>query len=178
MSAETSYLQHLKSLVVVKKNVFVAENATVLGQVELNQNVSIWYGAVVRGDNDSIVIGAFTNIQDNCIIHVDEGVPVKIGEQCVVGHRAILHGCTVGNTCLIGMGAIIMNNAVIGDNCVIGANALVTENTVIPPGSLVLGSPGKVVRQVNPNQIERIKKGALHYAEEAQKYLVGNFNTT
>ena len=178
MSAENSYLQHLKKLVVKKEGVFIAENATVLGHVELDKNVSIWYGAIIRGDNDSILIGACTNIQDNCIIHVDEGVPVKIGEYCVVGHRAILHGCTVGNQCLIGMGAIIMNNAVIGDNCVIGANALITENTVIPAGSLVLGSPGKVVKEISPKQAERIKKGALHYAEEAQKYLADNFSTS
>lgn len=171
MTAENSYLQHLKSQVVVKEQVFIAETATVIGKVELNKNVSVWYGAVVRGDSDKIVIGESTNIQDHCIIHVDEGVPVSIGSHCVVGHRAIIHGCTIGNNCLIGMGAIVMNKAVIEDNCVIGANALITENMHIPAGSLVVGSPAKVIRQLSADQIKRIRKGAEHYVAEAKKYL-------
>jgi len=172
MPNENSYLQHLKSLVVKKERVFIAETATVIGNVELNNNVSVWYGAVVRGDSDSIVIGENTNLQDLCIVHVDEGVPVNIGSNCVIGHRAIIHGCRIGNNCLIGMGAIIMNHAVIEDNCVIGANALITENTYVPAGSMILGSPGKVVKQLSTSQIERIKKGAAHYVAEAHKYLI------
>lgn len=171
MSAKNPYLQQLERAVVKAENVFIAENATVIGAVTLNEHASIWYNAVVRGDSDAIVIGAYTNIQDHCVVHVDEGVPVSIGSYCVVGHRAIVHGCTIGDNCLIGMGAVIMNKAVIGNNCVIGANALITENTIIPDGSLVVGSPGKVIRTLSDDKIARIKKGAMHYAAEAQKYL-------
>jgi len=171
MSKDNSYLAQLKGQVVKGNQVFIAETATVIGEVTLKDKVSVWYGAVIRGDSDKIEIGEGTNIQDHCIVHVDEGVHASIGEYCVVGHRAIVHGCKIGNNCLIGMGAIIMNKAVIEDNCVIGANTLITENTHIPAGSLVVGSPGKVIRQLNEAQIARIKRGAEHYIAEAKKYL-------
>lgn len=144
---------------------YIAPNATVVGDVTLGKGVSIWYGAVVRGDNGPIVIGEDTNIQDNAVVH-DATV---IGKCCTIGHGAIVHGCTVGDRCLIGMGAIVLGGAELGDGCVVGAGALVTGKTKAPAGSLLLGSPAKVVRSVTREQIEESVHNARHYVELAKK---------
>ena len=145
--------------------IYIAPNATVVGDVHLEENVSVWYGAVLRGDNGAITVGENTNIQDNAVLH--DGV--RVGRNCTIGHGAIVHGCTVGDNCLIGMGAIVLNGAVLGDNCIVGAGALVTGKTNAPAGSLLLGSPAKVVKSVSPEQIEGNRHSAQHYVELAQK---------
>ncbi len=153
------------------KEVFIAPNATVIGNVELGNEVSIWFGAVLRGDNDLITIGDGSNIQDNVIIHVDPGCPVNIGKACIVGHSAIIHGATIANNVLVGMHSTILNNVVVGEFSIIGANALLTENMQIPPYSLVLGSPAKVVKQITPEQLEKIKANAQNYIDLSKVYL-------
>lgn len=155
----------------IAKNVFIAPNAIVIGNCRIEVNASIWYGAVLRGDNDLIEIGEGSNIQDLSMVHVDPGKPVKIGKGCTIGHRAIIHGCTIGNHVLVGMGAIVMNNAIIGDNCIIGAGALVTEGVEIPPNSLVLGMPGKIVKTLDETAIEGIRRNAEVYVANAKKFL-------
>jgi carbonic anhydrase/acetyltransferase-like protein (isoleucine patch superfamily) len=154
----------------IPESVFIARNATVLGDVTVGNDVGIWFGAVVRADKDHIHIGARSNIQDNCVVHTSTGFPVSIGEDVSVGHGAILHGCTVHDRVLVGMGAIIMNGAIVGEDSFIGAGAVVTEGTTVPPGSLVLGVPGKVVKQVTPAQRENILKNARSYLELAERY--------
>ena len=149
---------------------FVAENATVVGNVVLGNNVSIWFGAVVRGDVDIIRIGENTNIQDGAVLHADAGSPLEIGSGVTVGHAAVLHGCTVGNDTLIGIGSVVLNGAKIGKNCLIGANTLVTEGRIVPDGSLVVGSPGKVIRALTAEEIEAIRANARHYVENADQY--------
>lgn len=149
------------------KNVYIATSAVVTGQVTLGENVSIWHTAVLRGDSGRITVGANTNIQDGCVLHEK----TTVGEGCTVGHRAILHGCTVGKNCLIGMGAIVLDGAVLGDDCIVGAGALVTGKTVAPAGSLLLGSPAKIVKNVTPEQIEANKTSAAHYIELARESL-------
>jgi carbonic anhydrase/acetyltransferase-like protein (isoleucine patch superfamily) len=128
---------------------YVAESAQVIGNVILQEGVGIWFGAVLRGDNEPITVGAGSNIQENCVLHTDMGYPLVIGQGCTIGHSAILHGCTIGNNSLVGMGATVLNGAQIGENCLIGAGALVTEGKVIPDNSLVIGSPAKVVKQLD-----------------------------
>lgn len=147
----------------IHKNTFIADSADVLGDVTIGEGSSIWYSTVVRGDIENIKIGKYTNIQDNATVHTETNIPTELGDYTVVGHNAIIHGCTVGNNCLIGMGAIILNSAVVGDNSIIAAGSLITEGKVIPPNSLVMGSPGKVVRQVREEEISDIKKNALRY---------------
>lgn len=149
---------------------YVAPNATVIGSVVLHQNASVWFNAVLRGDNEPIVIGANTNIQDGTVIHTDAGVPFSIGEYCTVGHQVMLHGCEIGNNTLIGINAVVLNNAKIGDNCIIGANALIPEGKEIPDNSLVMGSPGKVVKQLTEKHMHIIKMSALHYVENFKRY--------
>lgn len=149
---------------------FIAENATVVGNVSLGNHVSIWFGAVVRGDVDCIRIGDNTNIQDCSVLHVDKGSPLEIGKGVTVGHACVLHGCTVGDDSLIGIKSVILNGAKIGKNCLIGANTLITENKVIPDGSLVVGSPGRVIRELTPDEIEAIRENARHYVENAEAY--------
>ena len=149
----------------IHPDTFIAESADVLGDVIIGEGSSIWYGTVVRGDIQNIKIGKYTNIQDNATVHTETEMPTEIGDYTVVGHNAIVHGCKVGNNCLIGMGAIVLNRAVVGDNSIIGAGSLVTEGKVIPPNSLVMGTPGKVVRQVTEEEIENIKKNAIRYYE-------------
>jgi len=149
---------------------WIAPTAVVLGDVELKSNASVWFGAVVRGDNDPIVIGESTNVQDLSVLHNDEGVPLTIGAGVTVGHRAMLHGCTVGDNSLIGIGAVILNRAVIGRNCIIGAQALITEGKVIPDNSLVVGSPGRVVRELTEPEIGFLRLSALHYVENWKRY--------
>ncbi|WMM23695.1 gamma carbonic anhydrase family protein [Tissierella sp. MB52-C2] len=147
----------------IHEEAFIAETADVLGDVTIGEGTSIWYGAVARGDMNTIVIGKYSNVQDNSSLHVDSNEPLKIGDYTTVGHNAVVHGCTIGNNCLIGMGAIILNNAIIGDNCIIGAGALITEGAVIPPNSLVLGAPGKVKRELTEDDIKSIKDNAVRY---------------
>ena len=149
---------------------WVADNATVLGKVRLHENASVWFGAVLRGDNELIEIGARSNIQDGCVLHTDMGYPLTVGEGCTVGHLAILHGCTVGNNTLIGMGAAVMNGARIGNNCIIGAHALVAEGREIPDNSLVVGMPGKVIRSIGEDGIRELRKAADIYVEKAARY--------
>jgi len=155
------------------KNVFIAPDARVIGQVSLGDRASIWFGAVVRGDVEKIEIGMETNIQDLAIIHCDPGIPVKIGDRVTVGHGAIIHGATVGSETLIGIRATVLNHAKIGKNCVIGAHALVTEGMEIPDNALVMGTPAKVVRILDENAAEKIKLNASHYVELAAAYLEG-----
>ena len=153
----------------IHPSAFVAEGAIVRGDVALEQDVSIWYNAVLRADCDRIVVGAGTNIQDGCVVHEDCGKPVIIGRDVTVGHGAIIHGCTVGDGTLIGMGAIVLNGAQIGSGCIIGAGALVTQGTVIPDGSLAFGSPARVVRQLTAEERERNIQSARRYVEEARR---------
>lgn len=149
----------------------IAPGAQIVGDVALMEGVSIWYNAVLRADSDRIAVGKNTNIQDNCVVHVDRGFPCTIGEHTTVGHGAILHGCTVGNCCTIGMGAIVLNGAVIEDNCLIAAGALVVQNAHIPAGSVVMGSPGKVRRTLSDEEIAHQHQSALHYRELAEQQL-------
>ncbi|EHP86468.1 gamma carbonic anhydrase family protein [Methanotorris formicicus] len=153
------------------KNVWIAKNATIVGDVELEEDVSIWYNAVLRGDLDKIIVGRGSNVQDNCVIHVSKNYPTIIGKYVSIGHGAVVHGCRIGNNVLVGMNATILNGAKIGDNCIIGANALVTQNKEIPPNSLVLGVPGKVVRELSEEEIKSIKENALRYIDLAKKTL-------
>ena len=147
----------------------VAPNATVLGRVELGEGASVWYGAVIRADNDVIAIGDGTNVQDGCILHTDAGLPMRIGARVTIGHAAVLHGCTIAEETLIGIGAVVLNGARIGRHCIVGARALVTEGKEIPDGSLVLGSPARVVRAVTDEEVAQILSSAEHYVEKARR---------
>ena len=156
-------------------NVFVAESADVIGNVIIGEDSSVWYQAVIRGrmnGGEPIRIGSRTNVQDGCFLHQDPSFPLTIGDDVTIGHRAVVHGCTIGDNCLIGMGAIIMNGAVIGDNCLIGAGAMVTQNTVVPEGQLVLGSPAKIRRPLTEEEIASIRESAAHYVTEAGETLL------
>ena len=154
----------------IHESCFVAENATLIGQVTLRKNVNIWYGAVLRGDDHYISIGENTNIQDNCVIHIDHDLPTIIGDFVTVGHGAIVHACKVGNNVLIGMGAIVLNGAEIGDNVIIAAGSLVPPGKKIPSNTLVMGSPAKVTRELTEQNISDIRDSAMYYAELANKY--------
>ena len=154
------------------KEVFISPTATVIGEVTLGDECSVWYGAVLRGDSDRIGIGARSNIQDNATVHVDPNCPAIIGEEVIVGHGAIVHGATIGNNVLIGMHATILNRAKIGNWCIIGAHALVTEDMEIPDNSIVLGSPAKVVRQLTPEHMEKVKNNAEAYVQLSKSYLM------
>ena len=147
------------------KNIFISKSADVLGKVKIGDSTSIWYQAVLRGDMEAIEIGERSNVQDGSVVHVAENYPVKIGNGVTIGHNSIVHGCTIEDNVLVGMGAIILNGAVIGENTIIGAGTLVTQNKVIPPNSLVIGSPGKVVRQLTDAEIESIRANAREYME-------------
>lgn len=149
---------------------YIAPGADVMGNVIMEKDSSIWYQAVVRADRDTIHIGAGSNIQDGCVLHTDEGYPVEIGAHVTVGHKAIIHGCQIGEGSLIGMGAIILNGAKIGKNCVVGAGALVTQGTVIPDGMMVLGSPAKVKRKVTEEEIRHNRKNTDEYIVCAQEH--------
>lgn len=155
----------------ISKSAYVAPNATVLGNVTIGDGSGVWFGAVVRGDSNRMRIGNRTNIQDLCVLHVDEHNDLMIGDGVTVGHRAILHGCKISDRVLIGMGSTIMNGAKIGSDSIVGAGALVTEKTEIPPGSLVIGFPAKVKRPLTGDEIASIKRSSEHYAEYATKYL-------
>ena len=152
---------------------WVAPDAHVIGDVTLGEDVGVWFGAVIRGDNDPITIGARTNIQDGAMLHADPGVPLTIGADVTVGHHAILHGCTVGDNSLIGMGATVLNRARIGANCIVGANALVTEGKEFPDFSLIVGSPAKAVRTLDPATAEMLRQSAAHYVANWRRYASG-----
>ena len=154
---------------VIHPTAFVAPNTTLRGDVSLAADSSVFYGAVLRGDTASITIGEGSNIQDNCVVHVDPGLPVTVGKNVTVGHGAILHGCTIGDETLIGMGAIVLNGAKIGSHCLIGAGALVTQSTVIPDGMMALGSPARVKSPLTPEAIVSLRETALHYRQEDQE---------
>jgi len=152
---------------------WIADNAVVVGDVTLKSGASVWFGVTVRGDNDPIVIGANTNIQDGSVLHSDPGEPLIIGANVTVGHMAMLHSCEIGDGTLIGIGAVVLGRAKIGKNCLIGANALITEDKVIPDGSLVMGQPGKVVRMLEPGQIAALQASAEHYVQNWKRYAAG-----
>jgi carbonic anhydrase/acetyltransferase-like protein (isoleucine patch superfamily) len=149
---------------------WIAPNAAVMGNVVLKANASVWWGATLRGDNDPIVIGENSNIQDGSVLHTDTGSPLIIGKNVTVGHLVMLHGCTIGDNSLVGIGSIILNGAKIGKNCLIGANCLITEGKEIPDNSLVMGAPGKVVREVSPEQVMILTGSALHYVSNWKRY--------
>ena len=155
---------------VIHPTAFVAPNATVLGDVVLEENTSVFFGAVIRSEFVTITVEADTNIQDNCVLHADPGLPMTIGRGCTVGHGAILHSCTIGDNTLVGMGAIVLNGAVIGENCIIAAGALIPQGAVIPAGSLVMGSPGKVRREVTAAEMDANRASARGYVAEAAVY--------
>ena len=146
---------------------WVAENATVIGDVTLEEGASVWYGAVLRGDNEPITVGRGSNVQEGCVLHTDMGFPLVIGEGVTVGHQAILHGCTVGDGGLVGIGAVVLNGARIGRECLVGAGALVTEGKVFADRSLIMGSPAKAVKEVSDEQLERIRRGCVGYVAKA-----------
>ena len=149
---------------------WVAPNATIIGDVKLEKNTSIWFNATLRGDIENIYVGEGSNVQDGSVLHTDPGYPLKIGRNVTVGHLVMLHGCTIGDNSLIGIGAVILNNAKIGNNCVIGAKSLITENKEIPDNSLVVGSPGRVIRKVTHEEAKAIKENAIRYQENWKKY--------
>ncbi len=150
--------------------VFVAPTAAVIGNCELEYNSSIWFQAVLRGDNELIKVGAQSNVQDGSVLHTDVGAPLTIGSGVTVGHKAMLHGCTIGDDSLIGMGATILNHARIGTHCLVGANSLVTEGKTFPDGVLIVGSPASVKRELSPEEIDLIKMSAAHYVENAKRF--------
>lgn len=154
-------------------NAYVADSAQVIGKVTLEENASVWFGTIVRGDSEHIHIGRNTNVQDGSVLHADEGVPLTLGENVSVGHKVMLHGCTVGDGSLIGIGAVVLNHAKIGRNCLVGAGALVTEGKEFPDGSMILGSPAKVVKQLSPEQIAGLQRIAQHYVDNAERYRKG-----
>ena len=149
---------------------WIAPTAAVMGRVILKKNASVWWGATLRGDNDPITVGENSNVQDGSVLHTDTGSPLTIGANVTVGHLVMLHGCTIGDNSLIGIGSIILNGAVIGKNCLIGANCLITEGKVIPDNSLVMGAPGKVVRELSAEQAAVMAAGSLHYVENWKRY--------
>ena len=149
---------------------FVADNATIIGTVRLQPRSSVWFNVVVRGDNDWIEIGEDSNVQDGAVLHTDPGIPLTLGKGVTVGHQAMLHGCTIGDYSLVGINAVILNGAKIGKNCLIGANALIPENKVIPDNSMVLGSPGKVVKTLEGPAAQMLQLSAAHYVDNAARY--------
>lgn len=158
--------------------VFLAEDARIIGNVSLGEDSSVWFGCVLRGDNETIAIGARTNVQEHTVMHTDPGFPLTIGEGCTIGHRAMLHGCTVGDNSLIGIGAIVLNGARIGRNCLVGAGALVTEGKEFPDNSLIIGSPARVARTLDDTAAEKLRRSADHYVENARRFATGLKNSS
>ncbi|MCV6824357.1 MULTISPECIES: gamma carbonic anhydrase family protein [Halocynthiibacter] len=158
---------------VVYKNGWVAPDANVIGDIVIAEDASVWFGSTLRGDNEQIAIGAGSNVQENCVLHTDMGFPLTVGAGCTIGHKVMLHGCEIGENTLVGMGAIVLNGAKIGKNCLIGAGALITEGKVIPDGSLVMGMPGKVVRDLDEAAIEANRKSALGYQANMRRFREG-----
>ncbi|WP_417525715.1 gamma carbonic anhydrase family protein [Marinovum sp.] len=157
----------------VDEDSWIAPDANLIGRVVVEAGGSVWFGSTLRGDNEEIRVGAGSNIQENVVCHTDMGFPLSIGAGCTIGHKAMLHGCTIGENSLIGMGATVLNGAKIGRNCLIGANALITEGKEIPDGSLVMGAPGKVVRQLDEAAIEGLRKSARHYQDNMRRFRAG-----
>jgi len=157
----------------ISESAWVAESAQVIGDVELADEVSVWFGVVIRGDNEPIRVGRRSNIQDACVLHSDPGFPLTLGEDVTVGHKAMLHGCTIGDGCLIGIGAIVLNGAKIGKGCLVGAGSLVTEGKEFPAGSMIFGSPAKAVRQLSTEQLEGLRLIAHHYVDNARRFRIG-----
>ena len=152
---------------------WVAPTATLIGKVVMKEDASVWFGAVLRGDNEALIIGARSNVQDGCTLHTDIGYPLEIGADCTIGHNVILHGCEIGDNSLIGMGAVILNGAKIGRNCLIGAKALIPENKIIPDNSLVMGMPGKVVRELDDAATHKLTRSAAGYVANWQRFKEG-----
>ncbi|MBO6481853.1 MAG: gamma carbonic anhydrase family protein [Pelagibacteraceae bacterium] len=161
-----------KNVPEISADSWVAPNAIIIGKVKLEKNSSIWFNAVLRGDIEKIVIGENSNIQDGSVLHTDPGCPLTVGKGVTVGHMVMLHGCEISDDTLIGIGSTILNKAKIGKNCIIGANTLVTENKTIPDNSLVLGSPGKVIRKVTDDEIKVIRENAKHYVKNSKRYKI------
>jgi carbonic anhydrase/acetyltransferase-like protein (isoleucine patch superfamily) len=157
----------------VDDSAWVADSAEVIGRVTLGADTSVWFNAVLRGDSDTLTIGAGSNIQDGSVLHADHGFPLLLGQNVTVGHQVMLHGCTVGDESLIGIGAVVLNGARIGRNCIVGAGALVTEGKEFPDGSLIVGAPAKVVRQLTEAQIAGLKASAAHYVNNGRRYREG-----
>ena len=149
---------------------WVAPDANLIGKVVMEEGSSVWFGCTIRADHEEIRVGQGSNVQEDCVMHVDAGYPLTIGKDCTIGHKVMLHGCTIGDGTLVGMGATVLNGAKIGRNCLIGAGALVTENKEIPDNSLVMGAPGKVVRQISEEHATRMREGALHYQDNMRKF--------
>ncbi|MFW9594642.1 MAG: gamma carbonic anhydrase family protein [Macromonas sp.] len=157
----------------VPPTAFVADSAQVVGRVTLGEGSSVWFNTVIRADNEPMTIGAGSNIQDGSVLPSDTGFPLSVGERVTVGHQVVLHGCTVGDESLIGIGAVVLNGAKIGKHCLVGAGSLVTEGKEFPDGSMILGSPAKVVRQLTPEQIDGLRRSAQHYIANAQRFQAG-----
>ncbi len=154
----------------IDRSAYVAPNATIVGRVEIGAGASVWFGCVLRGDNEPIVIGACTNVQDLTVIHTDEGIPCTLGSGVTIGHRAVLHGATIGDGALIGIGAIVLNGATVGEDAMVGAGAVVTEGQVVPPRHLALGVPAKVVRELTDEEVKRLEAAAAHYVSRAEAF--------
>ena len=154
----------------IADSAWVAESAQVIGRVELQEGASVWFGAVLRGDNDWITVGRGSNVQDGSVLHTDPGCPLVIGQDVTVGHQVTLHGCTIGDGSLIGIQSIVLNGAKIGRNCLVGAGSLVTEGKEFPDGVLIVGRPAKVVRELTPEQIAGLQRSAEHYVQQAQRH--------
>ncbi len=157
----------------IAESAWVADNAQVMGNVELAEDSSVWFGVVIRGDTEVIQIGRGSNIQDLSVLHADVGMPLTVGEDVTVGHRVVLHGCTIGDGSLIGIGAVVLNGARIGKGCLVGANALVTEGKEYPDGAMIMGSPARLVRQLTPERIEGLRRGARGYVDNARRFRAG-----
>lgn len=157
----------------VSASAWVADSAQVIGRVALADDASVWFGVVIRGDTETITVGKGSNIQDMSVLHADVGMPLTVGEGVTVGHKVMLHGCTIGDNSLIGIGAVVLNGAKIGNNCLVGAGSLVTEGKEFADGSLIVGSPARVVRQLSPEQIEGLRHSAQHYVQNANLYRAG-----
>ena len=157
----------------IATDTWIAPDANVIGKVVIESGSSVWFGCTLRGDNEVIWINEGSNLQEHCVLHTDMGFPLMVGAGCTIGHKSMLHGCTIGENTLIGMGAIVLNGVKIGKNCIIGAGALITENKIIPDGSLVMGAPGKVVREVDDQAIMGLRSSALHYQENMLRFKTG-----
>jgi carbonic anhydrase/acetyltransferase-like protein (isoleucine patch superfamily) len=162
-----------KHIPAVADSAWVADNAQVMGAVSIAADASVWFGVTVRGDTETIEIGEGSNIQDGSVMHADHGKPIKVGKNVTVGHMVMLHGCTIGDESLIGIGAVVLNGAKIGKNCLVGAGSLVTEGKEFPDGSMIMGTPAKVVRELSPEQIEGLRQSASHYVENARRFKAG-----
>ena len=154
----------------IAQDTWVAPDANLIGKVVLESAASVWFGSTIRADHEEIRIGQGSNVQENCVMHIDAGYPLTIGKGCTIGHKVMLHGCTIGDNTLIGMGATVLNGATIGKNCLIGAGALITEGKDIPDGSLGMGVPGKVVRQLDDAAIQGLRASALHYQDNMRRF--------